>query len=385
MTATVHGSPVRYDRNPASPIGAPTVGVEEEFALLDPGTGAVVPRAAEVIRDCRDPAGVVAESMTFMVETRTPVCRTLREVQHALRTGRRRVADVAGRYGAVAVASGLAPFGLPSPPAVADDPRYRELVRRFPLAMSTYGTCACHVHVAVPTRQLGVEALVRLRRWLPALIALTANSPLWQGRDTGWASQRWVFVSRWPTAVPAPPVRSIDEYDALLSGAVSSGDALDTRSVYFLARLSPRYPTIEMRLADVSLTADETLCYAGLVRALVTMAVEESLGGRPFAFVPQEVLRESCRSAARVGLAGTLTDPETGERVESWAFVDRLVAQVSPQLCAHGDEALVVSTLDRLRVVGGGAERQRGLFRAAPSPAAFVAALAKATTADLHA
>jgi carboxylate-amine ligase len=180
-------------------------------------------------------------------------------------------------------------------------------------------------------------------------------------------------------------VRSIDEYDALLSGAVSSGDALDTRSVYFLARLSPRYPTIEMRLADVSLTADETLCYAGLVRALVTMAVEESLGGRPFAFVPQEVLRESCRSAARVGLAGTLTDPETGERVESWAFVDRLVAQVSPQLCAHGDEALVVSTLDRLRVVGGGAERQRGLFRAAPSPAAFVAALAKTTTADLHA
>jgi carboxylate-amine ligase len=85
-----------------------------------------------------------------------------------------------------------------------------------------------------------------------------------------------------------------------------------------------------------------------------------------------------------VGLVGTLTDPQTGERVDAWGLVDRLVAQVRPQLRAHGDEALLVSTLDRLRVVGGGAERQRRLFRAAPSPAAFVAALAETTTTDLR-
>jgi carboxylate-amine ligase len=358
--------------------------VEEEFTLLDPLTGTVVPRATEVIRDCRDAAGVVAESMTFMVETRTPVCRTLGEVHQALQTGRARVAGAARRHGALVVASGVPPFGLPSPPAITDHPRYLELARRFPFAMSTNGICACHVHVAVPSRQLGVEVLLRLRRWLPALIALTANSPIWQGRDTGSASQRFVFASRWPTTVPAPPVRSVGEYDDLLSGAISAGQALDARSVYFLARLSPRYPTIETRVADVSLTADETLCYAGLVRALVTMAVDEALRGRPAEVVPQAALLECCRSAARVGLVGTLTDPQTGERVEAWGLVDRLVAQVRPQLRAHGDEALLVSTLDRLRVVGGGAERQRRLFRAAPSPAAFVAALAETTTTDLR-
>jgi glutamate---cysteine ligase / carboxylate-amine ligase len=381
MVATVDSSLFANGQCDAPSTGAPTVGVEEEFTLLDLGTGAVVPRATEVIRDCRDAAGVVAESMTFMVETRTPVCRTLREVCRTLRTGRRRVADVARRHGAVIVASGLAPFGLPSPPTVTDNPRYRELLRRFPFAMSTNGTCGCHVHVAVPTRQLGVEALLRLRRWLPPLIALTANSPIWQGRDTRWASHRLVFASRWPTAVPSPPVWSVEEYDDLLNEAVSSGDALDVRSVYFLARLSPRYPTVEMRVADVSLTADETLCYAGLVRALVTMAVDEAIRGRPVAFVPQAALRESCRSAAQVGLGGTLTDPLTEERIESWGLVDRLVAQVRPQLRAHGDETLVVSMLDRLRVVGGGADRQRRLFHAARSPAAFVAALAETTTA----
>jgi carboxylate-amine ligase len=384
MVATVGKSPVRNGRRGAPPSGAPTVGVEEEFTLLDPLTGTVVPRAAEVIRDCRDAAGVVAESMTFMVETRTPVCRTLGEVHQALQTGRARVAGAARRHGALVVASGVPPFGLPSPPAITDHPRYLELARRFPFAMSTNGICACHVHVAVPSRQLGVEVLLRLRRWLPALIALTANSPIWQGRDTGSASQRFVFASRWPTTVPAPPVRSVGEYDDLLSGAISAGQALDARSVYFLARLSPRYPTIETRVADVSLTADETLCYAGLVRALVTMAVDEALRGRPAEVVPQAALLECCRSAARVGLVGTLTDPQTGERVEAWGLVDRLVAQVRPQLRAHGDEALLVSTLDRLRVAGGGAERQRRLFRAAPSPAAFVAALAETTTTDLR-
>lgn len=382
MVATYDRSPARHGRH-AVPSGTSTVGVEEEFTLLDPETGRVVPRAAEVIDECRDPGGVVAESMTFMVETRTPVCQTLDDVDHALRAGRRRVAEVAGRHGALVVASGLSPFGLPSPPAVTAASRYLELARRFPFAMSTNGTCGCHVHVAVPTRQLGVEVLLRLRRWLPALIALTANSPIEQGRDAGWASQRLVFATRWPTAVPAPPVRSVEAYDELVSGAISSGDALDARSVYFLARLSPRYPTVETRVADVSLTADETVGYAGLVRALVTTAVDEALHERPVAPVAQEALRESCRSAARVGLGGTLTDPQTGERLAPWAFVDRLVAQVRPQLCAAGDEARVVATLDRLRAVGGGAERQRRLFRATTSPAAFVAALAEVTTGDL--
>jgi carboxylate-amine ligase len=178
-------------------------------------------------------------------------------------------------------------------------------------------------------------------------------------------------------------VSSVEEYDDLVCRMISTGAAMDARSVYFLARLSPRYPTVETRLADVSLTADEAVCCAGIVRALVAQAVDESLRGRPVVVVPEEALRESCRSAAQAGLAGTLTDPLTGDRVESWGMVDRLLAQVRPQLCIHGDEAVVVSTLDRLRVVGGGAERQRRFFRAMRSPAAFVAALAETTTSDL--
>lgn len=381
-TDTAHHSHVGKLGGSADSIGVPTVGVEEEFTLLDPCSGAVVPAAAEIIRECGYPTRVVAESMRFMVETRTPVCTTLAEVHDALSTLRRRVAEVASRHGVIAVATGVAPFGLPDPPQVTDEPRYNELAQRFPTAMRTNGTCGCHVHVGVPTRQVAVEALLRLRPWLPPLIALTANSPIWEGEVTSWASQRFILASRWPTLMPAPPARSVEEYDQMVDQAVASGQALDRRSVYFLARLSPRYPTIEVRAADMSLTAEEAVAYAGLVRALVSMAVDDAAAGRPVVPVRQDLLRGCCRSAARAGLRGMAADPQTGSPVRSWELIDDMVTRVQPHLRAHGDEALVLSTINRLRAVGGGADRQRSLFRRAGSPAAFVAALATITTGE---
>jgi carboxylate-amine ligase len=313
--------------------------------------------------------------MTFMVEIRTPVCQSLAQVHQALGALRRRVDEVAGRHGVLTVASGAPPYGMPDPPLVTGHARYLALMRRFPLAMSTNGTCACHVHVAVASRQEAVAALRRLRPWLPPLIAMTANSPIWEGRDTSWASRRLLLLSRWPTVVPPPPVRSVEEYDERIRRTIAIGDALDERSVYFLARLSPRYPTIEVRAADVCLTVGEAVAYAGLVRALVATAVADAVTGRPEAPVAQAVLRRACRSAAREGLGGAMTHPRTGDLVPSWEAVDALVAHVGPRLDAHGDTQEVLSALARLRASGGGAERQRRLFRDARSPADFAAAL----------
>lgn len=376
LTDIAHDSPADGRQRSARAPGVPTIGVEEELILLDSTTGAVAPVAAEVIRECGDPAHVVAESMRFMVETRTSVCTSLAEVQEELSVMRRRVASVASRRGLVAVASGVPPFGIPDPPPVTEEPRYRELARRFPQAMRTNGICGCHVHVGVATRQVAVEVVYRLRPWLPLLIALTANSPVWEGEVTGWASRRFVLASRWPTVVPAPPARSVEEYDHAVDQAIGSGKALDSRSVYFLARLSPRYPTVEVRAADMCLTVDEAVVYAGLVRALVRALADEAAVGGPVIPVQQALLEQSCWTAARVGLAGMLIDPRTGSQVPAWDLVDSLVARVRPLLCAHGDEARVLSFLDHLRAVGGGADRQRRLLHLSSSPGAFASALA---------
>lgn len=359
---------------------SPTVGVEEEFLLLHPVTAEVVPDADAVIRDCAAPARVVGESMAYMVETRTAVRRSLADLLADLDRARRLVADAARDRGLAGVPSAVSPFHMPPTPLLADGDRYRELARRFPRAMRVSGTCACHVHVGVPDRETGVQVLLRVRPWLPALISLSAGSPIWLGSDTGWSSHRLRLVSHWPTAGPAPPVTSVAQYDRAVDAAIGRGAALDARSVYFLARLSPRYPTVELRMADVFLTAHETVGYAGLVRALVWTAVDDWRAGRPAEPVPQGLLRRACREAARVGPAGRHLDPLTGEPVSGWAMVDALVTAVTPRLRAHGDEEVVRTALDRIRGAGGGAQRQRRLLEEAGSPQDFVAALAEAMT-----
>lgn len=364
---------------------APTVGVEEEFLLLDPRTGAVVPRAPEVIGACHAPGLVVAEVMSYMVETRTPVCRTLDEVRAGLGELRSRLARAAVDHDAVSVALGAAPFGLPHAALVTDAPRYAELARRFSAAVRTSGTCACHVHVAVANRQLGVQVLLRLRRWLPALVALTANSPVWEGRDSGWASHRIRLVSQWPTAVAVPAVSTAEEYDRVVHDAVARGDALDARSVYFWARLSPRYPTVEVRVADACSTVEDTVAYAGLVRALVATALDDARRGAPQEPVPQGPLSRACRAAARGGLVGSLTDPLTGEPTSPRALVDAMVAAARPRLVVHGDDCVVQASVDRLLEIGGGAQRQRSLFHVADGTPDFVRGLADLTGAGLEA
>ena len=337
--------------------------------LLDPLTGAVRPCAPDVIHDCADPVGVVAESMRFLVETRTPVCRTLDDVGRSIRQHRRIVAGAARAHGAISVATGVPPYGLPPATLLTDAPRYRALARRFPAAMHAAGVCGCHVHVAVPSREVGVRALARIRPWLPALTAVAASSPVWNGRDSGWGSFRFVLVSRWPTAVPPPAVRTPGEYDEHVHPAVAAGAALDVRSVYYLARLSPRYPTIEVRVGDVALTAAEAVCYAGLVRALVMTALREGDVDAPPSVATDQDLVRACRRSARSGLVGN----------RSWRLADDLIAHVAGCLRAAGDEDAVLAHLARLRASGSGATRQRRLLRVSDRPQHFLAALARET------
>ena len=155
------------------------------------------------------------------------------------------------------------------------------MARRYGPVVAEAGTCACHVHVGVPSREAGVQVLARLRPWLAPLLAVTANSPITGGHDTGWASWRYVLQSRWPTATPPAAWPDAAAYDAAVRRLIARGAALDERSVYFLARLSPRYPTIEVRVADVCLDAGTAVLLAGLTRALVATALAQARRGTP--------------------------------------------------------------------------------------------------------
>jgi len=373
--ATVPGGPPATARA----AGAVTLGVEEEFVLLDPATGAVVLAGPELVRMLGGEPGVSQELMRFQVETATGVCTSLDEAGHELLRLRRLAAAAAAQLGCRLVASGIAPYHAPGLAAVTPQPRYQELARRYAPVVAQAGTCACHVHIAVPSRDLGVQVLARLRPWLAPLLAITANSPIAAGHDTGWASWRHVLQSRWPTATPPAAWPDAAAYDAAVRRLIGCGAALDERNVYFLARLSPRYPTVEVRVADVCLDAGAAVLLAGLTRALVATALDQARRGAPVATPPDRQVTAALAAAARHGLAGAAADPATGQAAAAAALRARLLDHVYPALADHGDTETVTRLLHRLDQRGTGADRQRALFTSGLSTPAVITALARAT------
>ena len=360
----------------AGPI---TLGVEEEFVLLDPSTGATVLAGPDLVRMLGGEPGIAQELMRFQVETGTRVCTGLDEVGRELIRLRRLAAAAAARLGCRLVASGVAPYRTPGLAAVTGQPRYQELARRYGPVVAEAGTCGCHVHVGVPSRDLGVQVLARLRPWLAPLLAVAANSPIAGGHDTGWASWRYVLQSRWPTAVPPAAWPDAAAYDTAVRRLIGQGAALDERNVYFLARLSPRYPTVEVRVADVCLDAGTAVLLAGLTRALVATALAEARRGTPAAAAPGWQVAAALAAAARQGHAGAAAGPVTGQAVDALALRARLLDHVYPALSDHGDTETITTLLCRLDDRGTGADRQRALFTSAASTPAFITALARAT------
>jgi glutamate---cysteine ligase / carboxylate-amine ligase len=227
-----------------------TLGVEEELLLLDPVTGQVSPGAPELLARLGGARWAKAELMRFQFEATTDVCTRLGQLRAQLAAHRQAAAALAEGLGCVLVASGTAPYGTPGLAHLTSSPRYLALARRFPAMVGgSGGSCGCHVHVGVASRDLGVQVLNRLRPWLPTLLAVAANAPLAGGRDTGWASWRYRRWARWPTARPPPACANVAAYDVLVRDLVRRGAALDEPSVYFLARLSPRYPSLRQGLA----------------------------------------------------------------------------------------------------------------------------------------
>jgi carboxylate-amine ligase len=361
---------------------APTLGVEEELLLLDPATGQVTPGAPELLARLGGARWAKAELMRFQFEAVTDVSTSLGRLRAQLAAHRQAAAALAEGLGCLLVASGTAPYDTPGLAHLTLSPRYLALARQFPATVASSGaSCGCHVHVGVGSRDLGVQVLNRLRPWLPTLLAVAANAPLAGGRDTGWASWRYRLWARWPTARPPPACANVAAYDVLVRDLVRRGAALDEPSVYFLARLSPRYPTVEVRVADVCLAVEDAVLLAGLVRALVTTAIWEAEAGLSVRPAATGRIQAAARAAARHGLAGPGLDPWSGARVAQRMLLDRLLGHVWDALARSGDDQEINSLVGRLDRRSTGADRQRAL-RASGLPAGELAsALARATLA----
>jgi glutamate---cysteine ligase / carboxylate-amine ligase len=339
-----------------------TVGVEEEFLVVGPGRGVPVPLGADIARQI--PQGDLAiqlELSPAQIETATGVCADLMELREQLRRGRRRLADAAQVAGGRLAATGTPPVGEP-PQTTTQKPRYREMARRYGALATGIGLCGCHVHVGVASTEIGLQVSNFLRPWLPTLLVVTANSPFHRGRDTRFASWRFLQWSRWALAGPPPYFDSLDEYRALVDAMLDSQVIMDEAMIYWYVRPSVHVPTVEVRIGDVAASVDDAVLLAALARALVESALESLERGRTAPRVPDALLRAACWQAARGGLTGPGVELVHGGPTTGEAMLDTLVEHVRPVLARDGDEALVEALVKRLRAHGTGAARQRRDF-----------------------
>jgi len=341
-----------------------TIGVEEEFLLVaEDGSPRAV--AAAVLQhassqgdgdDAGEPGGnLEKEFAQEQVETSTHPCTDLGALLEEVRAGRWRADSSAQHAGARIAALATSPRDVE--PTVVVNRRAQDIATEFAQTARDQLTCGCHVHVEVADDEEGVRVVDHLRRWNPVLLALSTNSPFWRGDDSGYQSFRSQVWGRWPTTGATAPFGDAATYRDTVRSLVESGTILDTGMVYFDARLSARYPTVEVRVADVCLDPEDAVLLGALVRGLADTALDGATepGPQPRA----EEVRVAGWRAARSGLTGDLVSPATGRPVRAAQAVDELVRHVTPALERTGDLAWVREHLDALLRRGNGAQQQR--------------------------
>jgi glutamate---cysteine ligase / carboxylate-amine ligase len=351
-----------------------TLGIEEEYLLLNPITGLPEPVAQKVSAELEGSAQVAnddiqRELLTCQIETATPVCTTLTEAEESLLNFRRNLDAAARKAGVRAAAVATAPRIEESYPEITDKQRYHDLKASAKGIVADQFVNGLHVHVGIPDKETGVQALNRIRPWLPAIVALSANSPFWLDRDSGFASWRIVHYRRWPVQGCAPVFADADDYERRIQRLVDIGVIIDRGVLTWVARLSDHYPTLEVRAGDVQLEAQDAVLLGALIRGLVATAVEDVRADRPYARPDDELLDAALWQAGRNGLTGKLVDLESGVLVPARGHIDALIRRIRPALEDEGDADWVDAGLETLWQRGTGAERQRRAMEAGGMPA----------------
>ncbi|CAL9658259.1 Glutamate--cysteine ligase [Streptomyces sp. enrichment culture] len=348
------------------PVPEPlTVGIEEELLLIDPAGRTPSPHGPELVEAAADALGdrVSTELTRYQVELRTDPHSCLKEADDQIRTSRRTVARAAARLGLRIASTGTPVHGQTVPVPMTPGARYARSTAHFRALDDEQLVCACHVHVGLPDPRDAVHVSNHLRPWLPTLTALTANSPFWAGRDTGYASWRTTTWGRWPVAGPPPYFESPAHFDDLVHILLEAEGLIDRGGLYWDVRPSHHLPTIEIRVADAALTPDDTLVLGAVVRALTATALAAVRAGEAAPRPSPEILRAACWRAARDGLPGRGIDPVTGHLLPQTSLVERLLHTIAPALRRHDDLDLVREQWRRLRTEGNGADRQRAAHR----------------------
>ena len=343
-----------------------TIGVEEEFFLIDPETRDLLPDPDRgIFEDCeknRGPHKVVAEFLRSQIETTTRICASVAEVRSALNETRCLVIDGAARHGAAVLAASTHPFAAWSSQVVTAGKRYEQFAMTYQQAVRTLLVGGMHIHAGFGDLNSRVRVMTAMRRHLPLLHALSASSPFSSGRETGFKSYRLTLFGSLPRTGLPGPLRSWADFDGLVADYRRMEFIQDSSELWWHIRPSRNFPTVELRVCDICHTIDDAMCvvalYACLVRQLLRLDMEGELPAEP----PSELIEENCWLAQRYGVLSFLGNTAGAGRMDIEEYATSVVEDLSEDAQALGCEADLRHALELVRN-GAGADRQIDHYR----------------------
>jgi glutamate---cysteine ligase / carboxylate-amine ligase len=359
-----------------------SLGVEEEFQLLHEESYELVSRFDEVAEAAAHERRIRAELLQSVIEVATHVAGSVAEAIEDARGLRATLRDAAAERGAVIASAGTHPFSRWEHQEVTDRERYRALMEEMRWVAEREVIFGLHVHVGLASADEAIAVLNGLRTYLPELLALSANSPFWLGRDTGLASTRTKLFEAFPRSGLPPAFGSFEEFELLVERGVRSGSFPDYTHIWWDARPHPKLGTLEVRICDAQTRLESVTGLVALVQSLVATLAEDFERGAKPQVQPVTLVAENKWRAARDGLGGKLIDLERDEERPAREAVLALVERVEPAAARVGCRE-ELAEVERLVERGTGADEQRRVYEETGSLLAVAQWLAEETVAEV--
>jgi carboxylate-amine ligase len=364
-----------------------TLGVEEEYMLLDPESLELVQRVGTIL--AAEEGGefvelVVPELFESVLEVHTPVCRSVADVGRELGRLRAHVGEAAAREGLLFASAGTHPFSLFENQRITPRDRYRTIVEQLQYAARRELIFGLHVHVAVDGAEKAIAVFNALFTHVPELIALSASSPFWRGADTGVASCRQLVFAPFPRSGLPPRFERYEDFANVLRSLEASGCIDDYTHVWWDLRPHPRLGTIEVRVMDAVPRVEDAVALTAYVQALVRHYSDEVDAGRTPVSHHRALVAENRWRATRFGLAAEVIDLATGgiTRIPVADQVRRTLAEVAPDARELGCERELAG-IERILDEGNGADFQRRVHGTNHDMVEVALAVARASAAPL--
>lgn len=340
-----------------------TLGIEEEFQIIDPLTGELRSHMYQILEGGTMllKEQVKAEMHEAMIEVGTGICQNITEAREDVTRLRRVIADVARQSGMRIGSSGTHPFSLWQDQAITQHPRYEEIVSEMKDVARGNLIFGLHVHVGIPSREVGVQLMNAARYFLPHIFALSTNSPFWEGRNTGFKSFRTKVFDKFPRTGIPDAFSSAAEYDDYINLLIKTNCIDNGKKIWWDIRVHPFFPTIEFRVCDVQMRIDETIAIAAVIQAIMAKLYKLMQSNLTFRVYSRALINENKWRASRYGIENKMIDFGKQAEVDTKVLIHELlefVDDVVDELESRHEINYIYKMLEN----GTGADRQLAIY-----------------------